>query len=102
MQSYRLISYDIQCHTSIHITASPTNGGSSNTPSVGQPPLKPLGGRGVLLHEEVMEHRLEAVTNLLHRGGGERVCGERCYIIITQEHGLGNMDLLGHVTIATA
>ena len=76
MQSYRLISYDIQCHTSIHITASPTNGGGSDAPSVGQPPLKPFRGRGILLHEEVMEHWLEAVTNLLHGGdismGGER------------------------------
>jgi len=61
------------------VSASPTNGGGSDTPSVGQPPLKPLRGRGVLLHEEVVENWLETLTNFLHQGGigvGERRGGE--------------------------
>lgn len=60
-------------------SASPTNGGGSDTSSVGQSPLKPLRGRGVLLHEEVVENWLETLTNFLHQGGigAEERRGER-------------------------
>ena len=69
-------------------SASPTNGGSSDTPSVGQPPLKPLRGRGVLLHEEVVENWLETLTNFLRQGGigtGERREECACVCVCVKE-----------------